>query len=40
LPLRKPFLKDYRELIVGMDFFTGITANFRILHRYSWAKVA
>ncbi len=28
----RAFLKNHRELIVGMDFFTVITANFRILY--------
>jgi transposase InsO family protein len=30
--LWRTFLKNHRELIVGMDFFTVITANFRILY--------
>jgi hypothetical protein len=30
--LWRAFLKNHRELIVGMDFFTVITANFRILY--------
>ena len=29
--LWRTFLKNHRDLIVGMDFFTVITANFRIL---------
>jgi putative transposase len=30
--LWRTFLKNHRELITGMDFFTVITANFRILY--------
>jgi len=30
--LWRVFLKNHRELIAGMDFFTVITANFRILY--------
>jgi hypothetical protein len=30
--LSRTFLKNHGELIVGMDFFTVITANFRILY--------
>jgi putative transposase len=30
--LWRTFLKNHRELIAGMDFFTVITANFRILY--------
>jgi putative transposase len=30
--LWRTFLKNHRDLIVGMDFFTVITANFRILY--------
>jgi putative transposase len=30
--LWRTFLKNHREAIVGMDFFTVITANFRILY--------
>jgi len=30
--LWRTFLNNHRELIAGMDFFTVITANFRILY--------
>ena len=30
--LWRTFLKNHREVIAGMDFFTVITANFRILY--------
>jgi len=30
--LWRTFLKNHREMLVGMDFFTVITANFRILY--------
>ena len=30
----RTFLKNHHEIIAGMDFFTVMTANFRIVYKY------